>query len=102
MDNKEHLEAMRHSCEHVLTMAMMRLWPGKIKAAMGPATEEGFYFDFDTDIKFSEEDFKKIEAEMTVIMKENLPIVRDEMSLEEARAFFGGNTYKDNQYKHEW
>src|SRR3989338_951768 len=102
MDNKEHLEAMRHSCEHVLTMAMMRLWPGKIKAAMGPATEEGFYFDFETDMKISEDDFRAIEEEIKKIKQEDLPIIKDEMSLSEARAFFGSNTYKDNQYKHEW
>jgi len=96
------LEKMRHSCEHVLTMAMMRLWPGKIKAAMGPATEEGFYFDFDTDLKISAEDFVKIEKEMTEIIKEDLSIIKDEMTVEEAKKFFSGNTYKDNEYKHEW
>lgn len=100
--DKEKLESMRHSCEHVLTMAMMRLWPGQIKAAMGPATEEGFYFDFDTDLKITEDDFVKIEKEMVKIIKEDLPIMKDEMTIEEARKFFGGNTYKDNEYKHEW
>ncbi|MFA6017941.1 MAG: threonine--tRNA ligase [Patescibacteria group bacterium] len=100
--DKEKLESMRHSCEHVLTMAMMRLWPGQIKAAMGPATEEGFYFDFDTDLKITEDDFAKIEKEMGNIIKENLSIMKDEMTIEEARKFFGGNTYKDNEYKHEW
>jgi len=100
--NKEKLEEIRHSCEHVLTMAMMRLWPGKIKAAMGPATEEGFYFDFDTDLKISEDDFGKIEEEMAKIIKEDLPIIKDEMTAKEAKEFFSGNTYKDNEYKHEW
>jgi len=100
--DKAQLEKMRHSCEHVLTMAMMRLWPGKIKPAMGPATAEGFYFDFDSEIRFSEADFKKIENEMAKIVKEDLPIVKDEMTVAEAREFFSGNTYKDNEYKHEW
>ena len=100
MDNK--LEAMRHSCEHVLTMAMLRIWGDKVKAAMGPATEEGFYFDFDSDIKISENDFVRIEEEMANIIKENLSIVKDEMTVKEAREFFNKNIYKGNEYKHEW
>lgn len=101
-EKNDKLKAMRHSCEHVLTMAMMRLWPGKIKAAMGPAIEDGFYFDFDSDIKISKDGFGKIEKEMTKIIKEDLPITKDEMTVAKARKFFSGNTYKDNQYKHEW
>ncbi|KKQ79961.1 MAG: Threonine-tRNA ligase, partial [Parcubacteria group bacterium GW2011_GWC2_38_7] len=100
--NKQDLEKMRHSCEHVLTMAMMRLWPGRIKPAMGPATAEGFYFDFDSEIRISSDNFKKIEAEMAKIIAEDLPIIKDEMTIEEARKFFSGNTYKDNEYKQEW
>ena len=102
MENDKKLEAIRHSCEHVLTMAMMRLFPGRIKAAMGPSTEEGFYFDFDSDIKFSEDNFKKIEGEMKKIINQDLPIIKDEMSVKEARKFFSKNTYKGNEYKHEW
>ncbi|PJA47711.1 threonine--tRNA ligase [Candidatus Uhrbacteria bacterium CG_4_9_14_3_um_filter_36_7] len=102
MSNKEHLESMRHSCEHVLTMAMMRLWPGQIKAAMGPSTEDGFYFDFDSQVKISEEDFENIEQEMRKIIAENLPIIKDEMTVEQAKTFFENNTYKGNEYKHEW
>ncbi|MBU2541969.1 threonine--tRNA ligase [Patescibacteria group bacterium] len=101
MEN-EQLYAMRHSCEHVLTMAMLRLWPGKIKAAMGPATDEGFYFDFDSDVKISEDDFKQIEKEMAKIIKEDMPITKDEMTVAEAREFFNSNVYKGNEYKHEW
>ena len=100
--DKERLEKMRHSCEHVLTMAMLRLWPGQIKPAMGPATDDGFYFDFDTDLKISEEDFAKIENEMKKIIAENLPIVRGEMNAVEAKDFFSRNIYKNNEYKHEW
>src|SRR3989338_3746875 len=102
MDKQEKLLALRHSCEHVLTMAMMRLWPGKIKAAMGPATEDGFYFDFDSEIKVSEADFAKIEAEMAKIIKEDLPIIKDKMTVAQAREFFNRNAYKGNEYKHEW
>ena len=99
---EEQLEAMRHSCEHVLTMAMLRLWPGKVKAAMGPATDEGYYFDFDSEMKISEDDFGKIEKEMAKIIKEDLPIIKDEMTVKEARKLFSHNVYKGNEYKHEW
>ncbi len=100
--DKNKLEALRHSCEHVLTMAMLRIWGNKIKAAMGPATEDGFYFDFDSQVKISEDDFKRIEKEMKKIIEEDLSIVRDEMTVKEARIFFDNNIYKGNEYKHEW
>ena len=66
--------------------------------AMGPAIENGFYFDFDPGKhKISEADFPKIEEEMKKIIKANLPIRRQEISLPEARKLF-----KDNPYKQEW
>lgn len=102
-----NLLAMRHSCEHVLHQAIVKLFP-EIKPAMGPATDEGFYIDFDyidsrgcKDIngltRISEKDFEKIEKEMQKIIKADLPIVRKEMSIEEARKLF-----KNNPYKQEW
>lgn len=91
------LLTMRHSCEHVLTQAMLKLYPS-IKMAMGPATEEGFYFDLDPGkIKISESDFPKIEKEMQKIIRANLPIKREEISIQKARKLF-----KDSQYKQEW
>jgi len=97
MKPQNKLQAMRHSCEHVLTQAMLRLFPG-IKMAMGPAIEEGFYFDFDPGkYKISEADFPKIEKEMKKIIEANLPIRRQEISLVQARKLF-----KDNPYKKEW
>ena len=88
---------MRHSCEHVLMQAMLRLFP-KIKMAMGPATADGFYFDFDPGPhKISEADFPKIEKEMKKIIAQNLPIVKKTLTLKEARQLF-----KDNPYKQEW
>ncbi len=92
----DNLLDLRHSAEHVLTLAMMRLHPGQFLMAMGPATEDGFYFDFETlgDFKVSENDFPAIEAEMQKIVKENLPIIKKEISLEEARKIFSNNPYK--------
>ena len=94
---EDQLYKIRHSAEHVLTQAVQRLY-GKDKffMAMGPATEDGFYFDFEplADFKISEEDFPKIEAEMAKIVKENLPIVRSEITLDEAKKMFVSNPYK--------
>jgi len=96
---KNDLWALRHTAEHVLTQAMENLWPGKIVKAMGPATDDGFYFDFDVrgDLKVSEADFPKIEKEMKKIIDQNLPLIKKEISLEKARKLFA-----DNSYKQEW
>jgi threonyl-tRNA synthetase len=97
MPKKEkELWAIRHSAEHVLTQAMLKLYPG-LKMAMGPATDEGFYFDFDYKGKISEDDFPKIEAEMKKIIKKDLPFKKQVLSIKEARKLFKGN-----EYKQEW
>src|SRR3972149_3599898 len=93
-DKDKNLKAMRHSAEHVLTQAVLKLYPG-VLMAMGPATEEGFYFDFEYSKKISEDDFPKIEAEMQKIVKENLPFKKEEMSTGEARKIFSNNPYKE-------
>jgi len=99
VSSKKSVEAMRHSCEHVLTQAMLGLYP-EIKMAMGPAIEEGFYFDFDPSagsgqaVKISEADFPKIEAEIAKIIKEDLPLKKEEISLAQARKLFVNNPYK--------
>jgi len=90
---KEDLTALRHSTEHVLMQAMEVLYPNILKA-MGPATEDGFYFDFDLDEKISEDDFPKIEKEMEKIIKDNLSITKKEISFKEARGLFNKNPYK--------
>lgn len=98
--NSDQLYKIRHSAEHVLTQAMLRLYGhDKFFMAMGPATDEGFYFDFEAlnDFKITEEDFPKIEAEMAKIIKENLPIIRSEITLDQAKELF-----KNNPYKMEW
>lgn len=92
-NQSDQLGAMRHSAEHVLTMAMLKLYPGLLPA-MGPATDEGFYFDFDSTKKIKETDFTRIEKEMLRIIKADLPIVHYEISAKEARKIFAGNSYK--------
>ncbi|HPT66334.1 MAG TPA: threonine--tRNA ligase [Candidatus Woesebacteria bacterium] len=96
IDSKNDLQTLRHSAEHVLTQAMQRLYPDKFLMAMGPATDDGFYFDFEPigDFKISENDFSVIETEMNKIIKENLPIKRQEISLDEAKKIFVNNPYK--------
>jgi threonyl-tRNA synthetase len=98
-DNQSNLHQIRHSAEHVLTQAMHALYgTDKIIMAMGPATDDGFYFDFDTNgITITEADFPKIEKEMWKIINKNLPIVRKEIDIKEAKKLF-----KDNPYKQEW
>ena len=94
---KKDLHPLRHTCEHVLTQAMINLYGKNLIMAMGPATEEGFYFDFDCPEKISAEDFPKIEAEMKNIIYANLAITKKSLSLKEAKVLF-----KDNPYKQEW
>lgn len=100
--NEEQLKNMRHTAEHVLHQAMKELYPS-IQLAMGPATDEGFYCDFDSSpegvepLKISDEDFPKIEKRMAEIIKRDLPMLREEISPEEARKMF-----ESNPYKQEW
>jgi len=96
-DNQDNLKTLRHSAEHILTQAVLKLFP-KVKMAMGPATDEGFYFDFDPNGEnISEKDFPKIEAEMKKIIAKDLPITKKEISKEEAEKLF-----QKNEYKTEW
>ncbi len=66
-------EAFRHTSAHILAQAVKRLYPDT-KCAVGPATQDGFYYDFDFNFRFSEENFAEIEAEMKKIVKENLQL----------------------------
>jgi threonyl-tRNA synthetase len=88
-------EALRHTASHVLAQAVKRLFPGT-RLGIGPAIEDGFYYDFDTEHRFSQEDLADIEKEMKRIVKQNLPITREIMSREEARRVFeeAGEPYK--------
>jgi len=92
-NSQNNLYKLRHSCEHVLHQTMTDLFPG-LKRAMGPATDEGFYHDFDYDKKVSETDFSKIEKRMQEIILADLPIIRQEISLIKAKKLFKNNPYK--------
>ena len=70
---EDELRAIRHTASHVLAQAVKRLYPDA-KLAIGPAIDDGFYYDFDREGGFTPEDLEKLEAEMAKIVKENLPI----------------------------
>lgn len=88
------LYKIRHSAEHVFNQAAEELFPGKIKRAIGPAIKTGFYNDARWEHPLNEEDFAKIEARMAEIIKQDLPFVRKEISLEEAKELFKENPFK--------
>ena len=94
-DSEEGEEVIRHSAAHLMAQAVIRLFPGT-KVAIGPAIENGFYYDFDPEVQFTEEDLAKIETEMKKIVKENEKIERIMMSREEAIEHFEklGEVYK--------
>ena len=77
----------RHPASHIMAQAIQHIWP-EAKFAIGPAIDNGFYYDIDVDHKFTEEDFPKIQKEMKRIIKQNLPLERTEVSREEALKFF--------------
>ncbi|MDL2307613.1 threonine--tRNA ligase [Desulfovibrio sp. OttesenSCG-928-C06] len=77
-DSPEGLELLRHSAAHVLAAAVRRLFPG-VKVTIGPAIDNGFYYDFDYTRAFTPDDFPAIEAEMQKIIDENLPFTRHEV-----------------------
>jgi threonyl-tRNA synthetase len=81
----EALTVLRHSCAHVMARAVMRLFPGA-QLAFGPALENGFYYDIDSDPPIREEDFPRIEAEMKKIVAAAEPFERFERGTPEARA----------------
>ena len=77
----------RHTASHIMAQAIQHLWPDT-KFAIGPAIENGFYYDMESEHKFAEEDFLKIQKEMKKIVQQNLPLERTEVSREEALKFF--------------
>ncbi|HNV43668.1 MAG TPA: threonine--tRNA ligase [Exilispira sp.] len=90
MENKiidEALEKRRHSLSHILAMAVQKLYP-QAKLGIGPAIDNGFYYDFDLDVTFSESDLVNIEQLMREIIKENLSFTRETLPIDEAKEIF--------------
>ncbi len=91
----EGVDVLRHSCAHLMAMAVQQLFPGT-QVTIGPVIENGFFYDFDCEKPFTNEDLEKIEARMVEIAKADLPVSRSLMSRDEAVAFFDrlGEKYK--------
>jgi threonyl-tRNA synthetase len=95
MESEEGLDILRHSISHVMAQAVQDIFKG-VQISIGPATEDGFYYDFDYPEAFTPDDFEKIEGRMREIIASDYPFVREELSREDAIAFFRsrGETYK--------
>ena len=93
--DQEGKDTLRHTASHVMAQAIQHLFPG-VKFAIGPSIENGFYYDLDTEHRFTQEDFAAIEAEMAKIVKENLPITKEVLSRADALKLFkdAGQDYK--------
>ena len=85
-ENPEYRKTYWHTCSHIMAQAVKRLWP-EVQLAIGPAIDEGWYYDFDAPFTFTPDHLAKIEAEMKKICKERLPIVRSEKPRAEALAY---------------
>lgn len=86
---KYDLDTLRHSTAHLMAQAIMELFPNdKVQLGIGPVIENGFYYDIDMTKKLTDEDLKSIEEKMKEIIKRNLPVVRHEVSREEAMKLF--------------
>lgn len=94
-DDQEGRDVFRHSASHILAQAVQRLYPGT-KLGIGPAIKDGFYYDFDSEHKFTPDDLVKIEEEMEKIIKEDYEFVRKVLPRSEAIKFFQdrGELYK--------
>ena len=85
-ENPEYRKKYWHTSSHVMAQAVKRLWP-EVQLAIGPAIDEGWYYDFDAPFSFTPDHLAQIEAEMKKIIKERLPLVRSEKPREEAIAY---------------
>ena len=94
-EDEDGRKVYRHTASHVLAQAVKRLYPNT-KLAIGPAIDNGFYYDFDTEIPFTADVLEKLEAEMKKIIKEDLPLVRSVKPREEAVKYMED---KDEPYK---
>jgi threonyl-tRNA synthetase len=88
------LYRVRHSASHVMAQAVMEMFPGQAKFAIGPAIENGFYYDFDLPRPLTPDDLQALEQRMRQILQEDHPFVRRELSADEARHLFADQPYK--------
>lgn len=93
MENREQLMRLRHSAAHLAAHAVLELFPNTI-LTIGPATEEGFFYDFLPERNFKEEDLPIIEAKMHEISARNLPLLHRQIPKAEARKIFKNNQFK--------
>ena len=93
-EDQDSLYVLRHSSAHLLAQALRRLYGKDVHFGVGPAIDGGFYYDFDSKYKISEEDFKNIEKEMKKIISENVAIEGREVSRTEALEIFAADPYK--------
>ncbi|MBR5580269.1 MAG: threonine--tRNA ligase [Treponema sp.] len=93
IEQKERLETIRHSTSHVMAEAVLKLFPGS-KVAIGPAVENGFYYDFELTRPITQEDLPAIEKEMRKILSSNKDFQRKELSRAEAKTMFADQPYK--------
>ncbi|MFP7755412.1 threonine--tRNA ligase [Thermodesulfobacteriota bacterium B35] len=96
VDSEQALEILRHSTAHIMAQAVKELYGDEIRVAIGPAIEDGFYYDFDRPVPFTPDDFPEIEARMAEIIAGRTGFQRQEMSRQEAMEFFAaqGEKYK--------
>jgi len=94
-EDKEGREVFRHTSSHILAQAVKRIFPD-VKLAIGPAIEDGFYYDFDTEHRFTTEDLEKIEGEMAKIVKEGCELEKFVLPRDEAIKFL---KEKEEPYK---
>jgi len=92
---EQAVDTLRHTATHVMAQAVKRLFP-EVKLGIGPAIEDGFYYDFDLSASFADEDLERISEEMRRIIAADLPITRKELPIGEARALLSsqGEDYK--------
>ncbi len=97
--DEKALEIIRHSTAHLLAQATQQIYP-KAQVTIGPVIDNGFYYDFSYKKGFSEQDLAKIEKKMNAIVKQNLPIERQEMPRDDAIKLFKsmGEHYKARNY----
>src|SRR5664280_2620073 len=94
MENPEKLMQLRHSLAHLLGAAILELYPGS-KITLGPAVDNGFYYDVDVEGKITDADLTKIESKMKAIMKTWNTFEKKVLTKEEALKMFAGNEYKE-------